>query len=461
MKRLFIIVLAVALLALCTSFSLATMVNVTVYNDNRGLVSEQRTLKLKKGTNEIRFTDVAASIDPTSVSFTSLTDPKGTMVLEQNFEYDLVSTGKLLQKYLDQEIRVVTKDGTRYRGTLLGTEGGLIIQAENGSTTIVSREQVREIRFPSLPDGLITRPTLMWLLQARKSGKQEIEVAYITSGISWHGDYVLSVSADDTKADLDGWVTVNNRCGKTFKQAHMKLVAGELHKARRERAPRVLYEKVARAAPRPKVEERPLFEYHLYDVARPVDIRNNQTKQIQFVTSKGVKIEKRFVLDSGRSYAYFRGDRQKGKVQVQVRFKNSKKAGLGMPLPAGKVRLYKEDIDGSKQFIGEDRIGHTPKYEDIILTAGNAFDIVGERRKVSQRILGDRSRQETWEIEVRSHKKEPVAVHIIEHLMAWGEWEMLNETAKHKKVDANTIEYVVSIRPDGAAKVTYTVFYRW
>jgi len=389
-----------------------------------------------------------------------LTDPKGTVVLEQNFEYDLVSTDKLLQKYLDEEIEAMTKDGTGYRGKLLGTAGGLIIQEKDGSTIIVSRDQVKEIRFPSLPEGLITRPTLMWLLRAQKAGRQDVEVAYITGGIGWHADYVLSLSPDDTHADLDGWVTVNNGAGMIFKQARLRLVAGELHKAKKRPMPRVVYEKTVAAAA-PHVKERPLFEYHLYEVQRPVDIKNNQTKQIEFVTSKGITVEKRFVLDSRRSFWSYAGDTQKAKVQVQIRFKNKKEIGLGIPLPAGKVRLYKEDVDGSKQLIGEDRIDHTPKDEEIVLTAGNAFDIVGQRKKTNEKVLGKRARQETREIEVRNHKDKPVTVHVLERLNSWGEWEIVSETVGHKKINASTIEYVLSIKPNGKSSVAHTVIYRW
>ncbi len=461
MKRFGLFLLTTISLMAVAAFAMAGQLRVTVYNDNRALISERRTLKLKKGLNEIRFTDVAANIDPTSVSFSSVSDPKGTVVLEQNFEYDLVSTDKLLQKYLDEEIQAVTRDGTQYHGILLGTAGGLIIQGKDGSTTIVSREQIKEIRFPSLPKGLITKPTLMWLLQARRPGKQEIEVAYITTGIGWHADYVLSLSPDDTHADLNGWVTVNNRAGMTFGQARLKLVAGELHKAKKRPMPRVMYEKTVAAAGAPQVKERPLFEYHLYEVQRPVDIKNNQTKQIEFVTSKGITVEKRFVLDSRRSFWSYAGDTQKAKVQVQIRFKNKKEIGLGIPLPAGKVRLYKEDVDGSKQLIGEDRIDHTPKDEEIVLIAGNAFDIVGQRKKTNERVLGKRARQETWEIEVRNHKDKPVTVHVLERLSYWGEWEIVSETMEHKKLNASTIEYLLDIEPENKAMVRYTVIYRW
>ena len=460
MKRQYAILLAFALCILSVTTATARSLNVTVYNDNRALVNEQRSLKLKKGINEIRFTNVAARIDPTSVSFLSLTDPKGTVVLEQNFEYDLVSTDKLLRKYLDEEIQILTKDGTEYYGTLLSTAGGLIIQDKKGGTTIITQNQVKEIRFPSLPEGLMTRPTLMWLVQARKSGHHDTEVAYITGGLTWHADYVFSLSPTDTNADLNGWVTVDNRAGMTFRRAHMKLVAGELHRARPQRREQVLYKAAPRVA-ESQVQERSLFEYHLYDIKRPVDLKNNQTKQIEFVTCKGIPVEKRYVLDSGQGYFFAVRDRQRGKVQVQLRFKNRKDAGLGIPLPAGTIRLYKEDTDGTKQLIGEDKIEHTPKDEEIVLTAGNVFDVVGERTKIAQKVLGKRARQERWKIEVRNHKDTEVSVHVVEHLRRWGEWEIVSETQEHRKIDADTIEYLLAVGPNSKASVEYTVLYQW
>ncbi|MBW2094237.1 MAG: DUF4139 domain-containing protein [Deltaproteobacteria bacterium] len=436
---------------------------VTIYNDNRALVNEHRVIPLKKGLNEIRLTDVSARIDPTSVHVASLTDPEGTRVLEQNFEYDLVSTSRLLEKYLDRQIKVVTRDGTTYKGTLLGTAGGLIIQNATGGITVLKEEHLREITFPSLPNGLITRPTLMWRIDAAKDRKHNIELAYITRGLDWHADYVLSLSNDDTKADLDGWVTVNNRAGMTFKDAHTKLVAGSLHRA--PPPPRPTSYQVLRketgAAKEPQVQQRALFEYHLYDIKRPLTIQNNQTKQIQFVTCHQVPVKKRYILDSGHNYTWSPDNRQKGKAEVQILFANDRKSGLGMPLPAGVCRLYKSDVDDSKQLIGEDRIEHTPMDENIILTVGKAFDVVGERVKTSQKVLGKRSRKESWRIEVRNHKRKKISVHVLERLNPWGESEIVNESQHHTRKTASAMEYLVNVPTKGKAEITYTVIYRW
>jgi hypothetical protein len=457
------VVLMVIMLFASMAFAANDPLKVTIYNDNRALVNEHRVIQLKRGLNEISLTDVSARIDPTSVHVASLTDPEGTRVLEQNFEYDLVSTDRLLEKYPDRQIRAVTSDGAVYKGRLMGTAGGLIIQNSIGGITVLQKERLREITFPSLPNGLITRPTLRWLIDAATGGKHETELAYITGGLNWHADYVLSLSKDDANADLDGWVTLDNKSGMTFEDAHTKLVAGSLHRA--PSPPGVMLEQAVRreaaAAKQPQVQQRALFEYHLYDVKRPLTIQNNQTKQIQFVSCHRIPVKKRFVLDSGSSYARGNDNREKGKAEIQVRFVNDQKSGLGIPLPAGVCRLYKSDVDDSKQLIGEDRVDHTPKDETITLTAGQAFDVVGERVKTSQEVLGKRSRKETWHVEVTNHKQEKISVHVLERLNPWGESEILSESRPHIPKTADTIEYLAEVPEGGKSDITYTVIYRW
>ncbi len=436
-------------------------VQITVYNDNTALVNDHRTIDLKKGDNEVRFSNVTAQIDPTSVRFSSLTDPENTQVLEQNFEYDLVNTQKLLEKFVDETIRVVTKDGTTHQGKLLGSSGGIILQQKDGSTLVIQSDDVRELSFPSLPEGLITKPTLMWLLEAGQAGAHNVQVSYLTGGMDWQADYVLALSPDDTKADLTGWVSVDNKSGATFKDTHLKLVAGSLHRVWPTPAPRVmLKEERPAAAPTEQVQERAIFEYHLYDVKRPVTLKDNQTKQIEFVTASEVPVEKWFVLDSGRSYIW-RGNKQQGNVQVQIRFKNDADSGLGIPLPKGKVRIYKEDTDGSQQFVGEDAIDHTPKDEKVSLIVGKAFDVVGERTMTDHKNLGERARQESWKITLRNHKDSAATIHVIEHPGRWAEWEVVKESQKHEKLDAGTIEYLVDVPANGEATVTYTIIFRW
>jgi len=446
-------------------------IELAVYNQNLALVKERRTLQLDEGLNEIRFSDVAAQIDPTSVHFRSLTDPEGTVVWEQNFEYDLVGSERLLEKYVDQDIRLVTEDGTVYEGTLLSGTGDIILQGEDGGVTVVQRDRVQEFSFPELPEGLITRPTLVWLLETETAGEHEAEVTYMTSGINWSANYVVLLAQDEESLDLDGWVTLDNRSGATYRDAKLKLIAGEIHRAPRPEVVKemMMYEAAPRAVPTPPVEEREFFEYHLYEVQRPVTIKDRQTKQIEFVTASGVPVEKFFVYDGARGvrfWGYPNTDPSYGaqagntKVQVMLQFKTGEE-GVNAELPRGTVRVYKEDVDGTHLLIGEDTIDHTPKDEQVRLYVGDAFDIVGERVQTDFKKLGDRVLEESYRITLRNHKEEDVEVRVVEHMFRWSEWEIVAESAEHEKLDAQTVEWRVTVPADGEEEVTYTVRYRW
>ena len=439
------------------------------------MVKDRRALELEKGINEIAFTGVAAQIDPTSVHFRSLTDPQGTVVLEQNYEYDIVGAQKLLQKYLGEEIWLVTEDGTQYSGTLLSGTGDIILQRSDGPVTVVRLEGVREFNFPELPEGLITKPTLAWLLEAEQEGRHETELTYLTEGVNWRADYIVVLAQDDASLDLDGWVTLDNQSGATYEEARLKLIAGDIHRVVEERraAPAMMFAE-EKAMATPPVEERAFFEYHLYEVQRPVTVRDNQTKQIEFTSGTDVPAEKFFVYDGARS-GYWGwgpitdpgyGTASNPKVMVMLEFRNEEEAGLGIPLPKGKVRVYKEDVDGGSEFIGEDSIDHTPKDETVRLYLGDAFDIVGERKQTNFRKLGRRTIEESYEITLRNHKEERVEVRVVEHMFRWSEWEILEESvdrvgAEHVKLDAQTVEWRLQVPVDGEAKVTYTVRYTW
>ncbi len=439
---------------------------LTVYNQNVALVRDRRTITLRSGTNEVRFSDVAAQIDPTSVLFRSLTDPEGTTVLEQNFEYDLVGSQKLLEKYVDEEVALVTEDGTEYAGTLLAGRDDIIIRDRAGNIVVVRRDQVREFTFPRLPEGLITRPTLVWLLNARRAGTQNVEVTYLTNGVTWQADYVMQLNADDTAADLNGWITLDNRSGATYKEAKLKLVAGDVNVVA-EKVVAVAEERAVMPTPSPGVEERALFEYRLYDVQRPVTVRDQQTKQIEFTSAADIPVEKIFVYDGASGLRFYGtpitepnyGVFSAPDVNIYLQFENTAEAGLGIPLPAGRVRVYKADVDGSLQFIGENRIDHTPKDELVRLRLGNAFDIVGERRQTDFRRLGKDVIEESYEIRVRNHKDEAVEVRVVEHLFRWSEWEIVRESARHTKLDAGTVEWRLEVPANGEAVLTYTVRY--
>ena len=488
MKR--IILTTVGITFLLTNFLFAQEipqkeVSLTVYNQNFGLVKDIRYLNLKKGVNIIRFIDVAREIDATSVSFKSLRDPESCLITEQNFEYDLISRDKLLEKYLDKEIILERTEGqqentydkwatlgkgsqqhkeiipkrTRVKGILLSTQGGILIKI--GNELCLNPEG--RIILPALPEGLITKPTLVWELENEKPGGHTVEVTYLTRGINWKADYVSIVDKDDKKIDLNGWVTIDNKSGATYKNAGLKLIAGEVHRVeerQKDRRGEMLYAKSGISAP--QFEEKSFFEYHLYTLQRKTTLKDNQTKQISLFTADNVPVKKLFTYDG----AIYRGPWSSSekepcnkKVAVSLNFENKKDYGLGIPLPKGKVRVYKKDSDGSLEFVGEDEIDHTPKDEKVKVFLGNAFDIVGERKCTEHKKISSDTYQNVYEITLSNHKNEDVVVTIIEHF--YGDWLILSESQKHTKKDAFTIEYSVSVPKDGKSTVTYAALYKW
>ena len=447
-------------------------VELAVYNQDLALVKDRRTLDLEEGLNEIRFVDVAALIDPTSVHFRSLTDPQGTVVLEQNYEYDIVGSAKLLAKYVDQEIGLVTEDGQEYVGTLLSADPDVILQAADGQVTMISRERIKEFALPALPEGLITKPTLVWLLESAMGETHDVEVTYMTGGVNWYANYNVVLADDEQSLDLDGWVTLDNRSGAGYRDAKLKLIAGDIHRAAADEyvvEREAVFE--AGAAPAPKVEERAFFEYHLYEVQRPVTVKDQQTKQIEFVTGSDVPAEKFFVYDGAQMsfWGYYQpvedpsyGTASNKKVMVMLEFQNGEEQGLGVPLPKGTIRVFKNDVDGSTLLVGEDAIEHTPKDESIRLYVGDAFDIVGERVQTDFRVEYDEDwMEESYEITVRNHKDEDVEVRVVEHMFRWSEWQILEESHEYEKLDSRTIEFRVPVEADGETTVTYTVRYEW
>ncbi len=448
-------------------------VELAVYNQDLALVKDLRTLDLSEGLNEVRFDDVAALIDPTSVSFRSLTDPEGTVILEQNYEYDIVGSAKLLQKYVGLEIAVVTEDGQEYAGTLLNGAEDVILEAADGQVTVLKLEQIKEFTFPALPEGLITKPTLVWEVESVQGGAQDVEVTYLTGGVNWHANYIVVLADDDASLDLDGWVTLDNRSGTSYEDAKLKLIAGDINRAPTPDtvAKDVYYAEEAAKAPAPAVEERAFFEYHLYEVQRPVTVKDQQTKQFEFVTASDVPAVKFFVYDGAQLYyggiyapiddpSY--GTTSNKKVMVMLEFQNGEEEGLGVPLPQGTVRVYKDDVDGSTLLVGEDAIDHTPQDEAVRLYIGDAFDIVGERVQTDFRAEYDEDWiEESYEITLRNHKEEDVEVRIVEHMFRWTEWRILESSQEPEKTDAQTIEFRVPVEAGGETVVTYTVRYEW
>ncbi|MGI6376125.1 MAG: DUF4139 domain-containing protein [Anaerolineae bacterium] len=444
----------------------ATGVEVTVYSQNLGLIKEVRTLELEQGINEVRFSAVAAAIDPTSVHFQSLTAPDDTLVLEQNYAYDLVGSARLLSKYIDREITLITEQGQTYTGTLLSAADDIILATADG-IKIVRTDKVLEYGFPTLPEGLITRPTLIWLLQAAAAGPQDVRVTYLTNDINWQADYVAVLAPDDSAVALTGWVTVDNRSGASYADARLKLVAGDIHRAAPQERKAYELEMLGGAAA-PQVQERAFFEYHLYEVQRPVTLADQQTKQIEFAATPQVAVQKVFVLPGG-GYPWLGSpytdpaDPNAGAVnaQVQLRLVNDEPSGLGMPLPQGRVRVYKADVDGGAELVGEDGIEHTARNEKVSLVLGSAFDVVGERVQTEYRQVDKRAASETIQVTVRNHKDEDIEVHVLEHLYRALDATVRDASAPFTQVDAQTIEFVVAAPADGEAAITYTVDYRW
>ena len=449
-----------------------TSLALTVYNEGTALVRDHREFDFARGFNEIAFTDVSGSIDPTSVLFKSLTNPDGISVLEQNFQYDLVDSNALFRKYLDQVVQVVTEDGTLYEGKLLSTQGGIILQDDNGEVTVVSGN-VQEVSFPDLPDGLITKPTLVWQLLADEAGSQQVEITYLTGGISWQSDYVVLLDSDETSIDLDGWVTMRNTSGTSYEDALLKLIAGDLQRlAQNSFAARdMVFAAEAELAAAP-VEQREFFEYHLYEVPRPVTVRNNENKQIEFVSATDVPAAKFFVYDGVQCrynywyctfYGYPQTEPSYGvasnpKVMVILEFDTEQAEA---DLPKGRVRVYQEDIDGAALLIGEDSIDHTPEGETVRLYVGDAFDIVGERIQTDFRRPSNKSLEEAFEVTLRNHKDEAVEVRIVEHLFRWSEWRILHSSHDFEKLDSSTIEFRVRVPANGEVTLDYDVRYFW
>ncbi len=481
MKRLMMILLPLALLSLGTFAASAQDeppeppaegVAVTVYNQGSALVQDRRTFTFEAGIGTIDFTDVAASIDSTSVSFTSLTDPQGTIVLEQNYVYDLVNSDALLRRYIDQDIQVTTEDGTIYAGQLLSGRGGdLILRQDDGQVMVVRASAVRDIRFPELPDGLITRPTLRWLVQAAQSGEQLVELTYLTGGLSWTADYIILLGAGNQTLDLNGWVTLNNTSGTSYQDAQLKLVAGDVARLPSQTARMEVTEDMAvMAAPaEPSVAQREFFEYQLYEITRPVTIGDNETKQVEFVTGTQIPATTFYVFDASTPfYGYNRPitdryyDTGVTNVQNYLEFSTGEDEGLDADLPAGRVRVYQEDIDGAALLIGENRIDHTPNGEQVRLYLGNAFDLVGERIQTDYRLISDNVLQETYEIRLRNRKdSETVEIRVPERLFRWSNWEILSASEDYTRLNAHTVEFRAEVEPGKEHIITYTVQYSW
>ena len=438
------------------------------------IVRHDRPYDIEKGLHTLRVTDVAALIDPTTVTFASLDRP-ATRVLEQSFQFDLVSQAKLIQRYLGQRIAVELPRGDQVdlvEGVLLGATDGLTLQLDDGSVQAI--RSYNNLRFNQLPGGLNTRPTLEWLLDSPASGQQETRITYETEGLTWWADY--NITYDESAActmDLSAWVSIINQSGAGYQNARLKLIAGDVHRAERRQPQRDVVYKMAMAAEADAgFVEKSFFEYHLYTLSRRTDLPDNSTMQLQLMpTARRIECAKELVFAPTLNtpwWGYQQLDQEygrhgKGDVNVFLRFRNEEAQQLGAPLPAGRIRVMQLDPDDdSLEFIGEDVIDHTPRNEDVLIEMGNAFDVVGERVQTDFRVDSrTRNLWETFEIRLRNHKDEAARVAVLENLYRSANWKIEDASQKHRKENSNRIRFDVSVPSEGEVVLTYTAHYFW
>jgi hypothetical protein len=435
-------------------------VSVTVYNSNLGLVKDVRNLTLANGLTELKFGEVAAQIMPYTVHIKSLSDPSRLQVFEQNYEYDLLTPQKLLEKFVGKEISIL-KDGVEVPITVLSTNQGLVYKLGGR----IFSGHPGNLIFPTIPDNLIAHPTLVWLVQNRLSGRQKIEASYLTRGITWKVDYIAVLDSKDKSMDLNGWVTLDNQSGASYQNARLKLVAGDVNRVLDEHRSRDAVAKLqamsAETAAAAPFTEQSFFEYHLYSLQRPTTVKNQQTKQVTLLSADNVPVNKRYFYYGAQQYLRHRHGIpiSNQKIGVYVNIANTKENRLGMPLPKGTIRVYKADNDGSLQFIGEDRIDHTPRDESVKIKMGDAFDILGERKQTDWRKIADNLYEVAFEISLRNHKEEPVIVSVIEPMLR--DWEILHSSHAYKKIEAHTAAFDIPVAKDRETKLHYKVRFKF
>jgi hypothetical protein len=434
--------------------------SLTVYNENLALVREVRKVELPQGATELRFMDVPVAIRPETVTVTSAGRGQRLEVLEQNYEYDLLSHEQVLEKYVGRDVTVYVKNDETgeeraVTAKLLSTEGGLIFDMGNE----IALGLPGRIVVPKLPENLIARPTLVWLLRGAAAGETDIEVGYLTGAIGWHADYVARLSPDESTLDLTGWVTIDNRSGAAYENAKLKLVAGDVNVVRPPERP--MMREMAMAADatlEAGFAERQMFEYHLYELERSATVKNNQQKQIELLAAAAVPVTKRYRAES--IFSPYQPQPHTGtetvqKMAVALELTNEQKMGLGRALPKGVVRVYKRDEDEALVFTGEDSIDHTPEGERITLEIGKAFDVVWERNVLSFNEISRQYVEAEVEVVVRNRKDKDVTATVVERFT--GERSLLSSSIKAREPNAFTLEFDVPVPAKGEQKVTYKV----
>lgn len=445
MTRKITIMLMISLLAISVA---AQDMAVTIYNSNLGVISEIRPLEFDQGIGRLAFRDVPSKIDPASVRFEVTDANHKVAILEQNYAYDLVSPDQLYAKYLDNQIELINEQGTLYTGDLLAYSSGAVTLRElSGRVKIIQMDNITETNFPLLPDGLITRPTLFWEYQSDQAGTFDCQVSYQTGGMTWEAEYVGLLDQNETKLDLSGWASINNTSGKTYHDAKLKLIAGDIHRAEKKHDQGLAeFGRMTMAAATPGFQEKAFFEYHMYTLPRSATLADKEMKQISLFEPASTGVEKIY---------YYRPHRSATDVQVVIECVNSKETGLGMPLPAGRVRIFKADDDGSMILLGEDRLDHTPQDEEISLTIGNAFDIKGEETILKQTRISKKVEDREFEIELRNHKSEDVIVRVEKRL--WGFFEVTQSSHEYNRKDARTLAFEIPVKAKSETKVRFTV----
>lgn len=447
-KRLNLVGLAFLAFGLCGN-ALAE-VSVTVYNSDLGVIREVRELEFHKGAGRLAFRDVPSRIDPTSVRFQTLDSRRKISILEQNYQFDLVSQEKIYQRYVDKQIELIANDGKIYSGALLAySSASITLQRKSGELQIIRLDEIANVNFPELPEGLITRPTLFWDYHSDRAGKAKCEVSYQTGGMSWSAEYVALLNDKEDRLELSGWSSIDNRSGKTYTDAKLKLVAGDIHRATPPRR-QPLYKSgvMELSAMDPGFQEKAFFEYHLYTLPRPSTIANNEIKQLSLFPAAQAGVSKEYF------YSASAGNK---KIDVKLRFANSQDNGLGMPLPAGRVRIFKNDSDGSTILLGEDRIDHTPRDEELLLTVGQAFDLVAEEITRDRRNVSAKVTDYDYKISLRNRKDDDVTIHVIKRLGF--DWTITKTSHPFEKKSAGTVQFDIEVPAGEEVELLYTVRY--
>ncbi len=468
-------------LALAAVLASPGSIEVTVYNQGFGLIKQTRVLDLREGRQSVAVEDIASMIETNSVGVKSLTDPDGFTVLEQNYQYDLISPLAILNKSVGQRVKFIRTIGNQrdvLEGILISsptsivgspdgssqqTYNGMVIRTDDGRIVL---SPSGEVEVASVPAGLISKPTLLWDIDAAKAGQNTIELSYLTQGMNWNADYVLMFDGK-READLKGWVTLNNQSGVAFNDAKLKLLAGDVARVRQEVVDRLTAGALREDSPMNSsapFKEESLFEYHLYTLQRPATIRNNETKQLSLLEGKGIGITRKLIIDSMQGYtSYYPNQGEVGtgnlKPQVRLEFVNSLENHLGIPLPKGKIKIYQRDNSGSVQMLGEAQIDHTPKNEKLSLVVGQSFDIRADRKRTNFRMINSDTSEESFEINVRNRKEVDDTVHVYER--HWGSWKVTEKNMPFEKLDSETMDYVVNLKAGETRTIKYTVVTTW